>query len=295
MLALLLMASVSYAQDAAAAPSGAAPAGPVSSYTYGYWLPPVASEHGPQIDKMINVLHWFMGVIFVGWGIFFGWCLVKFRARPGHKADPTHIKAKSTKVIEILVAAFEVVLLVGFSIPLWAQAKTQIPDEKDAFVVHVSAEQFAWNVHYPGVAEDASSPTGYRYTEFGRTSPGLVSLATGNYVGLDSSDENAADDVQIQGTLRVPLNKTVLIKLSSKDVIHSLYLPVMRVKQDAIPGMQIPVWFKPVEKGVSQIQCAQLCGNNHSIMKGTLIVEDEKDVQKWISEQHAAASATFEE
>lgn len=296
LLPLLLTAVPAMAQNAAAAApaAGAAPAAsPVSTYKYGYWLPPVASQHGPAIDRMINVVHGFMAVIFVGWGAFFLYCLIKFRARPGHGADPKHIKAKPAKAVEMLVLLVEIILLVAFSIPLWAQAKTQPPAEADAFVVHIAAEQFAWTIHYPGVSYDEKTDT-YTYTEFGRTAPEYINSAA-NPMGLIKEDENGNDDLVLQGALHVPVNRDVLIKLSSKDVIHSLAIPVMRVKQDAIPGMLIPVWFKPVEKGVSQLQCAQLCGNNHSIMKGTLVVEDEKAVQKWIYDQVKAASAPFVE
>ncbi len=280
-LACVLPAS---AQDAAAPAAGALDAAQ-STYTYGYWLPPRASEHAKKIDDLINILHWFMGAIFVGWGTFFVYCLMRFRARAGHKADPSHVKGTTSKVVEIAVAGFEVVLLLGFSIPLWAQTKTQVPDEKEAFVVRVVAEQFAWNVHYPG-ADGV----------FGRTSPELVSAATANFIGLDPRDPAGNDDLQMQNMLRVPKGKPVLVKLSSKDVIHSFFLPVMRVKQDAIPGMQVPVWFTPTETGVSQIQCAQLCGNNHSIMRGTLVVEEnEEAVLKWITEAKKATTIEFEE
>lgn len=245
----------------------------IDTSEYGAHTPPLGSVHGAGVDGMIDVIHWFMGVIFFGWGIFFVYCLAKFRQKPGQKADPMPIKAKSTKLIEVLVAGFEVVLLLAFSFPIWADVKTDIPDEKDCFVVRVVAEQFAWNIHYPG-------PDG----EFGRTDRALINQ--NNLLGIDLDDPKAADDLIIQNDLHVPMGKQVMIKLSSKDVIHSLFLPVMRVKQDAIPGMVIPVWFTSREgyEGSSEIQCAQLCGNNHSIMKGFLTVESEEAVKKWIKD-----------
>jgi cytochrome c oxidase subunit 2 len=274
-----------FAQDGTTPAAAGALDAAASTYTYGYWLPPRASAHAKSIDDLINIIHWFMGAIFVGWGAFFVYCLFKFRARSGHKADPAHVKGTTSKVVEIAVAGFEVVLLLGFSIPLWAQTKTEVPAEADSFVVRVVAEQFAWNIHYPG-ADGV----------FGRTSPEFVSLATSNFIGLDPGDESGKDDLQMQNMLRVPKGKPVLIKLSSKDVIHSLALPVMRVKQDAIPGMQIPVWFTPTETGVSQIQCAQLCGNNHSIMRGTLVVEEnEEAVRNWMLAAKKASTIEFEE
>lgn len=233
----------------------------IPPYEYGRWAPPSASEHAPQVDGLIDIMHWFMAVIFVGWAIFFVWCLVKFNQKRGHRANPELIKAKPSKWAEIAVAAFEVVLLVGFSIPLWAAAKTDVPEENDeTFRVRVVAQQFAWNVHYPGPDK-----------VFGPTDISLIDPAA-NPIGLDKSDPAAKDDWVAVNDLRVPVGADVRIDLSSMDVIHSLFLPIMRVKQDAIPGMTIPVWFKPTEVGRSEIQCAQLCGNNHSIMRGYLTV-----------------------
>src|SRR5919205_999963 len=117
---------------------------------YGWWLPPDVSVHGAKIDQLISVLHWFMLLLFVGWGIFFVYCLVRFRARPGHAAQYTPVKAIATKYIEGGVVVVEVFLLFGLSTPVWLAYKNDAPDPAKAAHVRIVGEQFAWNFQYPG-------------------------------------------------------------------------------------------------------------------------------------------------
>jgi cytochrome c oxidase subunit 2 len=235
---------------------------------YGWGLPLDISKHGAAIDRLINVLHVFMIVLFVGWFVFLVYTLVKYRARPGHKAtyDVHHFKAPT--YLEVFVALFEVVLLVGFSFPIWHQYKNVPPPKDKAFEVRIVAEQFAWNVHYPGADR-----------QFGKTSPKLMGAS--NPVGLDKSDPAAADDVVAINQLHVPVNTPVIAHLTSKDVIHSFFLPVARVKQDTIPGQEIPVWFETTKTGKFEIACAQLCGLGHYRMRGFFLVDSQEDFNKW--------------
>lgn len=197
-------------------------------------LPVDASAHGPEIDAMIAVIHWLMLVLFVGWGSFFGYTLVRFRKSRNANADYAGVKSHLSSYLEIGIAIFEIVLIVGFAIPLWAKRVNEFPSEKEALVVHVIAEQFAWNVHYSG-------PDGI----FGKTDRNLVTPE--NPTGLDRSDPAGKDDITTINQLTLPVNKPVIIRLTTKDVIHSFGVPLLRVKQDAIPGQDIPVWFKAIE------------------------------------------------
>jgi cytochrome c oxidase subunit 2 len=239
---------------------------------YGYWLPPDVSTHGSQIDTLIDVLHWFMAALFVGWAIFLVRCLMKYRQRPGHTANYNLIKAKPAKAVEVAVIVVEVILLVGMSMPVWAQLKNDLPAASDNPIrVRVVAEQFAWNFHYPG-------PDGV----FGKTAPKFVNLAT-NPVGVDENDPDGKDDIQAK-EFHIPVGRPVICEVSSKDVIHSFFLPVARVKQDTIPGMRIPVWFKtrPGTEGNYEVACAQLCGNNHYSMKALMVIESEEKFKAWL-------------
>ena len=238
---------------------------------YGYWLPPDLSKHGAQIDSLIGTVHWFMLLLFVGWGIYFVWVLLKFRARPGHTALYQPVKAVFSKYIEAGVVVFEAFLLFGLSSPIWAKYKNSPPTEAESVNVRVIAEQFAWSFHYPG-------PDG----KFGRTAPELV--APDNLIGLDPNDPAGKDDVVTTNEFHMPVNKPVITTVSSKDVIHSWNIPVLRVKQDTIPGARIPVWFEATQTGKYEIACAQLCGLGHYRMRGEVTIESQEEFAKWLKE-----------
>lgn len=203
-------------------------------------FPVVASAHGPEIDDMTTIMHIAMLILFVGWGLFYLFILLRFRRSKQPRADYSGMKTHASNYIEGAIALFEVVVLVGLAFPLWAKRVNAFPSEKDALVLRVVGEQFNWNIHYPG-ADGA----------FGRTDIKLVTAE--NPLGLDRSDPNAKDDITTINQLHVPVSKPVIIRLTSKDVIHSFSLPFFRVKQDAIPGDVYPVWFVPT-KTTKEIQ-----------------------------------------
>ena len=246
-------------------------------------LPTLASEHGAVVDQIIVLVHVLMAVLFAGWGSFLVFCLVRFRKKRNPKADPKGMKSHASRYVEGAVAVIEIVLLVGLAIPFWIAEVDALPSpEENPFEVRVIAQQFVWNVHYPG-------PDGI----FGRTSIDLFDDVE-NPVGLDKNDPNAADDVVSVGILRLPVDRQVLIHLTTKDVIHSFSVPEFRVKQDAIPGMSIPVHFTPTMTTEAfreqigdparsfEIVCSQLCGLGHFRMKGTVIVDSDEAIQAWI-------------
>ncbi len=195
-------------------------------------LPPDLSAEGPQIDGLLGIVHLLMFALFLGWGIFFVYTLIRFRRGRNPNASYAGARTHASSYVEAGVAAFEAVLLVAFALPVWAVRVNAIPEEASRTTVRVIAEQFAWNVHYPG--QDG---------QFGRTDASLVS--TENPLGLDREDPAAKDDIATINQLNLPVGKPAVIYLSSKDVIHSFALPYFRVKQDAIPGQRIPVWFTP--------------------------------------------------
>jgi cytochrome c oxidase subunit 2 len=241
-------------------------------------LPVAASSHAGEIDQMIVLVHWLMVVLFVGWGLFFLFVLFRFRRSANPRASYTGAKGKFAKSTEVAVAIIEAVLLIGYAIPAWATRVRQFPSESEATVVRVVGEQFAWNVQYPGADG-----------RFGRTDIKLVSPE--NALGLDRSDPGAKDDIVTINQLNLPVDRPVLVHLSSKDVIHSFGLYEMRVKQDAIPGMQIPVWFIPTRVGEYEIACSQLCGLGHYRMRGFVTVQSANDFRQWMAEQVQQLSA----
>jgi cytochrome c oxidase subunit 2 len=249
------------------------------------------SAHGPEIDQLIALLHWLMAVLFVGWSLYFIFVLFRFRAGRNPQASYAGSKSQFSTYVEAGVVIVEVILLVGFAIPAWARWVTPHTPETNALQVRVVGEQFAWNVQYPG-ADGV----------FGQRDINLVDAS--NPLGLDRSDPFAKDDVTTINQLHMPVDRPITVLLSSKDVIHSFALPAMRVKQDAIPGMEIPVHFKPIlvtpeasqfpgcaaSKTCWEIACAQLCGLGHYRMRGFYQVHSQESFDGWMSEQVAALS-----
>ena len=190
-------------------------------------MPLDASGHGAEIDAMMSWVHWLMLALFLIWAPFFLYTLWRFRAKRQPKANYLGVKSKLSTYLEGFVVFAEAVLLVGFAFPIWNTIKNDFPDAEDSTVINVIAEQFAWNVIYPG--EDG---------EFGRTT-------LTKPIEIDPADPLGADDIIVADVLHLVKGKPVIIQLSSRDVIHSFGLPNKRVKQDAIPGLEIPVWFVP--------------------------------------------------
>lgn len=234
--------------------------------------PPNASEHGFQIDHIIEFCHWFMAALFIGWSVYFIYVLIRFSRRNHPVADHEGVKSGISTHLEFSVVLLDAVLLIGFAIPLWAKRVNEFPDTKDAILVHAVGQQFNWNFHMPG-------PDG----QFGRRDVNLVD--NNNPLGIDPNDPAAKDDITVTGELHVPVNRPVIVEVSSKDVIHNFALPAMRIAQDAIPGSIIPMWFKPIKAGTYEIVCGQLCGLGHYGMKGSIVVDNPADYQAWLKER----------
>ncbi len=249
-------------------------------------LPPVASTQARGVDNLIVYLHFLMIVLFVGWLTYFAIVLIRFRRQRNPRANYHGVKNHASTYIEGAVAVVEGVLLFGLSVPLWAKATEQFPKESDSTVIQVVAQQFAWNVRYPG-----------KDGVFGRQDMRWVTAE--NVFGVDPTDPRGKDDVQTLNEVHVPLvkqtdgqYKPVIIYVSSKDVIHSFKVLAMRIEQDAIPGLRIPLWFRPTMEGRFQINCAQLCGNGHASMSGGfLIVESQAAFDKWLASKTGAATS----
>jgi cytochrome c oxidase subunit 2 len=244
-------------------------------------MPPDYSAHGSALDQLNANVHWLMFILFVGWGLLFAFILLRFRAGKQPRANYHGTKSHLSTWAEGGVLIVEVVLLVGFSIPLWARWTSSLDPEANPLEIRVVAEQFAWNVHYPG-ADGV----------FGKTDVKLVTSA--NPLGIDPSDPNARDDIATLNQLHLEVNRPVVIRITSKDVIHSFFLPYMRVKQDATPGMVVPVHFTPVKtsgKETWEIACAQLCGLGHYRMKGQYQVHTKEEFNQWLATQTPVAAS----
>jgi cytochrome c oxidase subunit 2 len=240
------------------------------------WLgmPIAASSHAGEVDQIMVLVHWLMAALFVGWGLFFVYVLFRFRSSRNPQASYAGARGRFASVVEGGVLVSEIVLLAFFSIPFWSTNVDALPPEPQSTIVRVVAEQFSWNFHYPGADG-----------QFGRTDITLVD--PDNPLGLDRRDAAARDDITTINVLNLPVGRPVIIYLSSKDVIHSLGMPQMRVKQDAIPGIVQPVWFTPTETGRWDIACSQLCGLAHYRMKAVYSIQTPEQYQAWLAEEAA--------
>src|SRR5687767_1774480 len=237
------------------------------------WLgmPVGASAHAGEVDRIMVLVHWLMAALFIGWSTFFVYVLLRFRRGRNPKATYHGLRGRWSTWIEGGVLAAEVVLLAFFSIPFWSTQVDALPAENESTIIRVVAEQFAWNVHYPG-------PDG----QFGPTAIGLVN--PDNPLGLDRRDPLAKDDIVSINRMNLPIGKPVIVFLSTKDVVHSLGLPQMRVKQDAVPGIVQPVWFTPNQLGEWDVACSQLCGIGHYRMRARYAIQSQEDYDAWLKE-----------
>lgn len=247
-------------------------------------LPPLASEHGGMVDHMMEVVNWFMFILFLGWSTFLVVVFTKFRKKKNPKADYHGVRGHATTHIEIGVVIVEGILLLGFAFPLWSQQSVYYPTGGDVVKVRAMGEKFLWNFQYAG-SDKALGKIHLKY----------IDLATNNPVGMDRKDPNGNDDFVKGGTLTIPVDRPVIIDVNSKDVIHNLALVSMRVAQDATPGVHAHMWFKPTKKGEWDIICGQLCGPGHSGMKATLSVIDQQEFDEFVKENSENAKKAYEE
>ncbi len=211
------------------------------------WLPPTFSTYGPEIDRLFYVIYYVTNAVFFAVQLTLLAFLFLYRERPGRRATYTHGNT-ALEIAWTIAPAVLLVILALVSRTVWAEIKGRVPPSD--MLVQVTAKQFNWEIAYPG-------PDGK--------------------LGTD-------DDVKMDNDFHVPVNKTVRIVLKSRDVIHSFFVPAFRLKQDAVPGHEIPVWFKATKADKYEVPCAELCGFGHSGMKGWLYVQTPEEYEAWARE-----------
>jgi cytochrome c oxidase subunit 2 len=249
-----------------------------SEYGFEIGMPMAASTYSGQIDWLMGILHVAMIGMFLIWGVYFVYCLIAYRARPGGQATYHQTGEKASFIPDGIVLAFELWLILGFGIPIWNELKQETPPVQESLEVVLVAQQFAWNFQYAG-------PDGV----FGKRDVAQVSAS--NPIGLDESDPASKDDFITINNLYVPVNKPVILRMTSKDVIHDFQVTNFRNKQDILPGSMQTLWFEPDQTGKYEIGCAQLCGVGHTQMIGNVWVETPEDYKEWEREQIEEAMA----
>lgn len=215
-------------------------------------LPESASTYGPQIDRLFWIIVWITGFFFFIVQGFLLLFVLKFRAQPGRKASYIH----GNTAIEIVWTIIPALILLWLTIAsqhLWVSLRDPRQFPQNPLQVEVTAEQFAWNIRYPG----------------------------------PDNQFETADDIATINQLHLPVGEPVRVQLKSKDVIHSFFVPEFRLKQDAVPGLPTQVWFQTTRPGQFDIRCAELCGLGHYRMRGFVTVESPTEFQAWLSETKA--------
>jgi cytochrome c oxidase subunit 2 len=241
-----------------------------------WWLPVGASAAAAGIDHHFTTTFILMGIVFVAAQVALGYLVWNFRDRSAaSKAWYSH----GNTTLEIVWTVLTTILFVGLNLTsssIWASERFR-PAASDAVRVEVTSMQFAWYFRYPG-------PDG----KFGATNPELEDASAGGEaaLGLDTKDPASKDDV-VSGVMVVPVNREVEVILRAHDVIHSLFIPQMRFKQDAVPGLAIHMHFTPIQTGDFEILCAELCGLGHYKMHGILKVVTPEEFDKWLAAREA--------
>ncbi len=240
-----------------------------------WWMPAAAAAGALPIDQQFTYTFIAMGVVFVAAQVGLGLFVWKYRDRAGAVATYSHGNTR----LEVLWTTLTAVLFFGLAIAgakIWAEQRFT-PPAQGAFQVEGTGLQFAWYFRYPG-------PDG----KYGRTKPELIDASAGGEaaVGLDTTDPAAKDDV-VSGTLYLPVDRDIDVTLRAQDVIHSFYVPAMRFKQDAVPGLMIHMHFHPDKVGDYEIACAELCGLGHYKMHGMMKVVSQKDFDTWLAQREA--------
>lgn len=238
-----------------------------------YWFPAGASSQSIQIDHQFRIALWVFGALFVIGHLILVWVLSK-KPHAGGTASRGSWRLEVTWTLAITVIFF------WFNISgdrLWS---SMMPPEKQAgqIDVEVTGAQFQWYFRYPG-ADGVFGKTDAQ--KFARPDEG-------NPLGIDPGDPAGRDDI-LSTAMIVPVGHTVQLHLRAQDVIHSLFIPAMRFKQDTVPGMEILSHFTPTKIGVYEIACAELCGIGHYRMRAVARVVSEAEFERWIKAQEAAA------
>ncbi len=236
-----------------------------------WWLPPVASVHGVEVDRLFYSTLVITGAVFVLVHVIMAVFVWRFGAYGEGRALhwPDHRPLELTYTI---IPAIALAVMVSMGAVVWARVHSAPPH--DALTVDVRGEQFAWLARYPG-------PDGV----LGRIDP--KGIGRDNPMGLDPADRSAADDITSR-EIHLVVNQPVRVRVRARDVLHSLFLAEFRVKQDAVPGMTVEIWFTPTREGEYELACAELCGVGHYIMKGKVKVESQQAFDAWLAQQKPA-------
>ncbi len=216
------------------------------------WLPENISTFGGDVDWVFAYIYYIVGFWFILAEAVLIWAVWRYRQKPGQRAS--YIRGDKWSELAWVLVPVAIVVCLDLSIdlvssPVWAKIKEHRPST--GVQVKVTGKQFNWEFTYPG-------PDGKFDTD---------------------------DDVTIDNQLHIPVNQNILLTMTARDVIHSFFIPTVRLKQDVLPGRVTPGWFNATKTGTYEIACAELCGFGHYNMRGFLNVHSAEEYQKWVETQ----------
>lgn len=225
-----------------------------------HWLPEDISEAGSNVDNLFYFILYLTGTIFIGTSLVLFWFMWKYDG-DSHAEPVKYVHGSHTlEVVWSIIPAAALVFIAVVQMKGWADAKIERPQQSAANgqieprppIAEVTGRQFEWRLRYAG-------------------KDGII---------------GTTDDVFTVNELVLPVNEEIVLAIKSQDVLHSFFLPKMRIKQDVVPGMKQYVWFKAVKEDVSDIVCAELCGWGHYKMKGRLTVTSRQQFDKWLDDMY---------
>lgn len=237
-----------------------------------WWWTPIASNWS-YIDDTIIITFWITGAVFAAVVLFMAYCVWRFRHREGSRAayEPESRRLESWLTV---VTALGVAAMLVPGLFVWSRFVTVPPDASE---IEVVGQQWQWNFRLPG--QDG---------KLGRADTRLVS--SDNPLGLVPGDPAGQDDVIVEAAdLHLPVGRPVRVLLRSIDVLHDFFVPEFRAKMDMVPGSVTYFWFTPTRTGTFQVLCAELCGQGHAFMRGTVMVDTQEDYLAWLGEQQTFA------
>ncbi|HYN26211.1 MAG TPA: cytochrome c oxidase subunit II [Pyrinomonadaceae bacterium] len=224
-----------------------------------WWFPTAITDHAAALDRQFLITIIVVGIAFTAAQVGLGYMVWKYREDADRsRATYTHGSSK----LEVIWTVITAIIFIGLAVmgqSVWASLRLN-DAPPGSYQIEVVAQQFQWNFHYPGTDR-----------VFGRTDPNLIDDSSLNFIGLDEVDPNAKDDA-VHSVLAIPSGRPVELLLRSKDVIHNIWVPQLRFKQDLVPGMVIRVHFTANTPGKYELACAELCGQLHFKMKSYLLV-----------------------
>jgi cytochrome c oxidase subunit 2 len=247
-------------------------------FTQWWWLPDAITEHARAVDSQFNLTLIGTGIIFILAQAALGYAVFRFGRKRAEPADYVHGNDRW----EVLWTTATTVLFVGLTLmgyTVWAEARfleeKNVTPSADRIVVEVTAQQFVWNMRYPGANG-----------KFGPLDMSLIDDTMGNPLGIDRNNPDGKDDI-VSPRMAVPVNKDVELILRTKDVLHNFFVPELRIKLDTVPGLIGRLRFKADKVGTYTVACSELCGLGHHEMSSFLDVMEQADYDKWIADQAA--------